>query len=104
MTSAKHQIMLLSAGVVLASAVHAVDLNNGKTLLIAQCTQCHVSISGGDGSGIFTRKDRRVTSLPGLIRQVERCKTSTGITWSETQTADVVAYLDSTYYHFKSGK
>lgn len=104
MLSAHRQCTLILAGFVILATATAEDLQNGKNLLNAQCTQCHIKLSGGDGSGIFTRKDHRVTSLPGLIRQVDRCKASIGVTWTEAQTADVVAYLDSTYYHFKSGK
>ena len=85
---------------VLASA-HAADLKRGKQLLDENCIKCHASMVGGDGSKIYTRADRRIDSLDALNTQVHRCKTSLGVSWPEDQIADVVAYLNKTYYKFK---
>ena len=85
---------------VLFSTAIASDVNRGKSLHDDNCIECHVSIQGGDGSGIYTREDRRIDSLPALRSQVNRCKNSMGVSWPEDQIDDVVAYLNNTYYKF----
>ena len=84
----------------LANPVLASDINRGKSLHDDSCIECHVSIQGGDGSGIYTRPDRRIDSLPALSSQVNRCKDSMGVSWPQDQIDDVVAYLNKTYYKF----
>lgn len=83
------------------SNAHAVDLKRGKELVQENCIKCHAEAVGGDGHKIYTRENRRVESLAGLNKQVHRCKDSLGISWPEDQIADVVAYLNKTYYKFK---
>ena len=85
---------------VLFSTAIASDVNRGKSLHDDNCIECHVSIQGGDGSGIYTRADRRIDSLPALRSQVHRCKNSMGVSWPEDQIDDVVTYLNSMYYKF----
>jgi len=80
---------------------HAVDLKRGKELVQENCVKCHADMMGGDGSKIYTREDRRIDSLEALNKQVHRCKNSLGVSWPEDQIADVVAYLNKTYYKFK---
>ena len=65
----------LSSLMLLSSAVTA-DIENGKELHNSNCTSCHISIQGGDGSGIYTRENRRIESHPALIKQVNRCRDS----------------------------
>lgn len=84
----------------LSSTAMAADIERGKSLHDDNCIECHVSIQGGDGSGIYTRADRRIDSLPALRTQVKRCKNSMGVSWPEDQIDDVVAYLNSMYYKF----
>jgi len=84
----------------LAGTTMAADVNRGKSLHDDNCIECHVSIVGGDGSGIYTRPDRRIESLPALRSQVNRCKNSMGVSWPQDQIDDVVAYLNSMYYKF----
>lgn len=84
-----------------ARPAHAADIARGKQLVNDNCIHCHASMFGGDGSAIYTRPDRRIHSLEQLSHQVHRCKTSLGVSWPEAQIADVVAYLNKTYYHFK---
>jgi len=83
------------------ATAHAADLKRGKQLLEENCIKCHADMVGGDGSKIYTRADRRIDSLAALNKQVHRCKTSLGVSWPEDQIADVVAYLNKTYYKFK---
>lgn len=76
------------------------DIENGKELHDSNCTSCHISIKGGDGSDIYTREDKRIESYPALIKQVNRCRDSLGMKWPENHVNDVVEYLNSTFYKF----
>lgn len=77
------------------------SIENGKDLHDSNCTSCHISMQGGDGSGIYTREHKRIESYPALIKQVKRCRDSLGVPWPEEHINDVVEYLDSTFYKFK---
>jgi len=96
----KHQLSIALILTTLASPALASDIKRGKSLHDDNCIECHVSIQGGDGSGIYTRPDRRIDSLPALRSQVNRCKDSMGVSWPQDQIDDVVAYLNSNYYKF----
>ena len=84
-----------------ASNIFAGDIKSGEELHKENCTSCHISMLGGDGSGIYTRDDRRIDSFAALTKQVKRCKTSLGVPWPEHQIDDVVTYLNETFYKFK---
>ncbi|NIR59217.1 MAG: cytochrome c [Gammaproteobacteria bacterium] len=72
----------------------AADLEHGKTLHEANCVKCH-------GTEVYTRADRRIHSLEALEAQVRRCRNSLGATWSEDHIADLVHYLNHSFYHFR---
>lgn len=94
-------VLSFSLTLAYAAGAHAADLARGKQLVEENCIKCHADMMGGDGSKIYTRSDRRIDSLAALTKQVHRCKTSLGVSWPEDQIADVVAYLNKTYYKFK---
>jgi hypothetical protein len=77
------------------------DINNGKELHDSNCTSCHISMQGGDGSGIYTREHKRIETYPALVKQVKRCRDSLGVPWPEEHINDVVEYLNSTFYKYK---
>jgi len=77
------------------------DIKNGKELHDSNCTSCHISIQGGDGSGIYTRENNRIETYPALIKQVKRCRDSLGVAWPEDDINDVVEYLNTSFYKFK---
>ena len=83
-----------------STTVFAADFTRGKELHQENCISCHVSIMGGDGSGIYTRSDRQIESLDMLRKQVKRCKTSLQEDWPEDQVEDVIYYLNQTFYKF----
>lgn len=91
----------------LASTVQAAPFakghaDNGKKLFAQyECSTCHEGKVGGDGSAIFTRKDRRVTSASNLVAQIERCSGAIGTQLSEQEKQDLAAHLNQTYYKFK---
>lgn len=91
-------LALLALG--LATTSHAADASRGATLHNEQCTACHAARFGNNGNDIYTRPDRRVQDLPGLQKQVNRCKNNLQIVWFDEDVADVVAHLNATYYKF----
>lgn len=97
----KKQLFFILAMAGISTTAAAVDVERGKSLHDENCTSCHISMMGGDGSGIYTRSDRRIESLPSLRNQVNRCKDSLGMPWPADQIDDVVAYLNLNYYKFK---
>lgn len=74
------------------------DAAKGKALVEKHCISCHASSFGGDGSGIYTREDRRIKTLKGLVQQVRNCNTNIGLQWFEDEELHVAAYLNQTYY------
>ena len=70
------------------------DAERGRTLHAAQCVSCH-------DDGLYTRKERRVRSLGGLIKQVEICNQQLRKELSHEQVNDLIAYLNETYYRFE---
>jgi hypothetical protein len=68
---------------------------NGKKLFTAsKCNQCH-------GTEVFTKKDRKVTSLAKLEAQVRRCDSNLNTNWFDDEIIDVTAHLNKQYYKFK---
>lgn len=77
-----------------AAALLPGDAERGKTLHQAQCTACH-------DSRVYTRANRRVQSIEGLIGQVNFCNRNLGNKLSREQVSDLVQYLNQTYYKFE---
>lgn len=75
------------------SAMADVDLNKGQALTDENCVRCH-------GNEVYTRDDRRVTSLPGLHKQVQRCEQMLGLTWFEDDINNVAGHLNQQFYKF----
>jgi len=76
------------------------DAKIGKQMVDKYCISCHASSFGGDGSGIYTREDRRVKTAKGLIGQIRNCNTNLGLKWFEDEELHVASYLNKTYYKF----
>ena len=89
----KTVISLIMLSFFMATTVQAKS-NNGSELHANNCTRCH-------GSELYTRQNPRVTSLPGLGKQVRFCKSNLGLSWFDDDVADVIEYLNSSYYRFK---
>lgn len=92
--------LCLVSSMMFSTVVNA-DINNGKELHNSNCTSCHISLQGGDGSGIYTRENNRIETYPGLIKQVKRCRDSLGVPWPDKDVNDVVEYLNTNFYKFK---
>lgn len=92
----KHQTCLISALVMLLAQTPATaDMERGKTLTEKHCIGCH-------DDSVYTRKDRRATTLAALGKQVRRCETNLGLTWFDEETNDVINYLNTQYYKFET--
>lgn len=94
------QNFLLISVMLLSPIGLAADLKNGEQLHNSQCKTCHIQMTGGDGSLLYTRDDRRVNSLKALQQRVHRCESNLELKWLDDEINDVVHYLNKTYYHF----
>lgn len=75
-------------------ATNADEILAGKKLADDHCYQCH-------GTELYTRGDRRITSLQKLHAQVRRCELSLGLKWFEEDIDNVTAYLNKEFYKFE---
>lgn len=96
----------LLALAMLATTVHATpfakgDPRIGKALHDKACISCHASMFGGDGSGIYTRADRKITNAKQLAARIAACNANTGTGWFPEDELNVAAYLNQQYYKFK---
>jgi len=92
-----HRLSVICAALITTLGMHpvlAADAANGKVLHDANCDSCH-------DDGVYTRKERRVTSADGLRKQVQRCEQALGLKWFDEDVDDVTAWLNDNYYHFK---
>lgn len=78
------------------------DVAKGKALHDAGCTTgCHATKTAGDTYGLYTR-ETRMGSLEKLKSQVSFCNQQVLNTeWWPEDEADVVEYLNYTFYKFK---
>ncbi|MGB5541130.1 MAG: cytochrome c [Gammaproteobacteria bacterium] len=77
-----------------ANLAMAADAAHGNDLKQENCMSCH-------GDEVYTRQDRKVTTLAGLGSQVRRCELSLGLQWFDDDVESVVAHLNDAFYKFK---
>ncbi len=77
------------------------DPDNGKLVHQEKCNACHIGKFGGDGAKIYSRDDRRIQTVEGLMAQVEFCdrQIKSGLNGDEIN--DLVIYLNENYYKFE---
>jgi cytochrome c2 len=93
----KAALLLLSLTLVASSVQAALlpgDAAKGKAVHDKQCVACH-------DTSVYTRADRKVQSVEGLIGQVNNCVRQTSVKLDRDQVNDVVKYLDESFYKFK---
>lgn len=95
--------VVLMAGVLLSGAALAGgDPATGEKMVKEHaCAGCHQRLIGGDGSALYTRSERKVTSKEKLTAQVSFCSTQLKTGWFPEDEEHVVAWLNHRYYHFK---
>lgn len=84
----------------LISTLNADDTRYGSELHSENCINCHASMTGGDGSVLYTRKNRNVISIDALADRIHYCQSSLELNWSEDQQQAVKLYLNKSYYNF----
>lgn len=70
------------------------DAAKGGKLHAESCQGCH-------DAGVYTRADRRVKSVEGLMAQVEMCNSNLRRGLAKDQRDDLVKYLNDSYYKFR---
>jgi cytochrome c553 len=70
------------------------DADRGNRLHAENCQGCH-------DAGMYTRANRRVKSVEGLMAQVEMCNNNLRRGLSKDQRDDLVKFLNDRYYKFK---
>ena len=90
-------ILLTAACLLVTASVSAAmlpgDAATGKNLHDKQCVACHTT-------SVYTRANRNVKTVEGLIGQVNMCKEQLNIKLGKDQVNDLVKYLDETFYKF----
>ena len=69
------------------------DKIKGKKTHDQHCQMCHKT-------EVYSRPNKRIKTLPGLIGQVQNCNQQIGGKLTKPQTDDVITYLNSTFYKF----
>jgi mono/diheme cytochrome c family protein len=85
--------VLTLASATVQAAMLPGDAAKGKALHDQQCVACHTS-------SVYTRANRNVKTVEGLIGQVNMCKGQLSLKLSRDQVNDLVKYLDETFYKF----
>ena len=91
-------IFILGLGVFSNHAL--ADAKRGERLHNSHCVACHASAFDDNGTAIYTRPNRRVTTPQGLERQVRFCVQNLRINWFDDKIRDVVDYLNHSFYKF----
>ncbi|MBI4809313.1 MAG: cytochrome c [Nitrosomonadales bacterium] len=95
-------LLFLIAGTAQAEPFAKGNAETGKQLIVKyDCESCHKGKMGGNGSAIYTRANRVVTSAAILIDRMEQCSGAIGKQLSEQEKLDLAAHLNQTYYHFE---
>lgn len=76
------------------------DAEHGKAVHDTSCAGCHDNMTGGKGNSLYTRNDRRVTSIDRLMGQVIRCNSMQKLGLSDDDLDGVIKYLNESFYKF----
>ncbi|MBF0177639.1 MAG: cytochrome c [Magnetococcales bacterium] len=101
----KIRASLLASTVVISLAVlpgsaGAANMERGRVLHDKSCNECHAAKFGGDPNRMYTRPDHKKKNKKELAAMVTFCSQSVGTSWFDDEVADVVEYLDKTFYKF----
>lgn len=77
------------------------DAAAGAALHAKDCVACHVRRMGGDGTLMYTRIDRKVTTPEKLQAQIAVCNAELSTGYFPDEEAHVAAHLNRSYYKFK---
>lgn len=102
-----HIALATAVGIALALPAQAnpfpdADIATGQQTHASQCVACHEQKFGGpDGSAIYTRTDRRVTTPSALSQQLTACTTMLNLDLFPEDEMHLAGYLNKHYYKFK---
>ncbi|MBC9071352.1 cytochrome c [Thauera sp. CAU 1555] len=95
-------LAVLHAAPALADPFPGADLQAGRELHAENCVACHARQFGGDdGSDIYTRFERRITTADGLAQQITACTTQLNLALFPEDELNIAGYLNTHYYKFK---
>lgn len=94
-------LFLISLPVLATEPWGNADPKIGKEHHDKACIACHAGLYGGDGSKMYTRDSRLLTTKLGILQRVAICNSQAKAGWSPETEADVAAYLNQQYYKFK---
>lgn len=94
-------ISLISVPALAAEPWGNADPKAGKERHDKACISCHAGIYGGDGSKMYTRDGRLLSTQLGILKRVAFCNSQVKAGWFPEEEAEVAAYLNQQYYHFK---
>ncbi|WP_341645157.1 c-type cytochrome [Thauera sp. SDU_THAU2] len=78
------------------------DPAEGKAMHAKHCVECHARQFGGeDGTEIYTRFERRVTTASALAQQITTCTTMLNLDLFPEDEQHLAAYLNQHYYKFQ---
>lgn len=77
------------------------DPKIGKEHHDKACVACHVRLYGGDGSKMYTRDGRLLSTKLDVLQRVATCNSQVKAGWFPEEEAEVAAYLNLKYYQFK---
>jgi cytochrome c553 len=73
----------------------------GRKLHDAKCVACHQRLAGGDGSGIYTRIDRKIQTPKALLQRIAACNAQVNAGWFPEEEEHAAAFLNRQYYKFR---
>jgi len=85
---------LLALSLVMGSIPVNADIERGKVLHDQSCMGCH-------DNSVYQRTNKKIPTLQALHAQVHRCTKPAGADWSKEDRADVVNYLNQSFYRYK---
>ena len=91
-----------------ASVAHAeppwgkVDLQAAPELHQKAGAGCHIRMYGGDGSKMYTRDGRMLSTQLELLQRVGACNAQMNAGWFPEEEGTVAAWLNQRYYRFEN--
>lgn len=79
-----------------------VDLEAAKVLHDKACISCHRRMYGNDGSQMYTRDGRLLSTKLELLQRVAACNASVSAGWFPEEEGNVAAWLNEHYYKFEN--
>lgn len=77
------------------------DLKLGEQLHQEKCVACHARMYGGDGSKIYTRDGRMLSTRLEVLQRVAACNASMNSGWFPEEEGHVAAWLNARFYRFR---